>query len=178
MPKKFFQRYMPDPQRLREHKHLKLFGSWLHDPNLWHLNRRSVSGAVFIGLFIAFLPIPMQMLLAATAAILTHKNLPISVGLVWVTNPITMPPVFFFAYKLGSRLLGTPVRHTQFELSAQWLMAEMGAIWQPLLLGSVLLGLTSGLLGAGLVRLLWRLQVVAHFRRKREARASRQRKPA
>ena len=36
---------MPDHKLIREHKHLRIFGSMLHDPNLFHLNRRSVAGA-------------------------------------------------------------------------------------------------------------------------------------
>lgn len=171
MPRKLLKRYLPDPHRVREHRHLQRFGPLLHDPNLWHLNRRSVSGAVFIGLFVAFVPVPAQMLLAAALAILARKNLPISVSLVWVTNPVTMPPIFFFAYKLGSRILDTPVRQVGFEPSAGWLVSELGAVWQPFLLGSLILAIVAGLLGAGLVRLSWRLLVVGQFRRKRRGRA-------
>lgn len=173
MPRKFLKRYLPDSHRLRDHRHLQRFGPLLHDPNLWHLNRRSVSGAVFIGLFIAFVPVPAQMLLAAALAILARKNLPISVSLVWVTNPVTMPPIFFFAYKLGSRVLDTPVHRVGFEPSAGWLVSELGAVWQPFLVGSLILALVAGLLGAGLARLSWRLLVMGQFRRKRQARTPR-----
>ncbi len=175
MPKNFFKRYVPDHRRVREHKHLQVFGDLLHDPNLWHLNRRSVSGAVFIGLFMAFVPVPFQMVLGAAAAILWRKNLPISVGLVWITNPITMPPVFYFAYKLGSWILHRPLHPLHFELSFRWLVTELGAIWEPFLLGCFVLGTLSGLLGAAVVRTLWRLQVMNHFRRKKQQRARRER---
>lgn len=170
MPRKFLKRYVPDPHHVRDHRRLKVFGTLLHDPNIWHLNRRSVSGAVFIGLFVAFVPVPAQMLLAATLAILARKNLPISVGLVWVTNPLTMPAIFFVAYKLGSLILDTPVRDVGNEPAAGWLVIEWGAVWQPFLIGSLILAITAALLGAGLVRLLWRLQVVGQFRRKRQSR--------
>ncbi|MDH5777262.1 MAG: DUF2062 domain-containing protein, partial [Gammaproteobacteria bacterium] len=82
MPKKFIQRYMPDHDKIRQHPHLnKMFGTLLHDPNLLHLNRRSVSGAFFIGLFMAFVPMPFQMVPAAALAIYFRTNLPISIGL-------------------------------------------------------------------------------------------------
>ena len=46
------------------------------------------------------------MLLAALIAIWLKVNLPLSVALVWVSNPITMGPMFYFAYKLGALLMG------------------------------------------------------------------------
>ena len=51
MPKKFIKRYLPDPHSIKENRALKIFGSILHEPNLWHLNRKSASGAFGIGLF-------------------------------------------------------------------------------------------------------------------------------
>jgi len=53
MPKKFIKRFMPDHQQIRNHKTLnRVFGNLLHDPNLLHMNRRSVSGAFFVGLLL------------------------------------------------------------------------------------------------------------------------------
>jgi uncharacterized protein (DUF2062 family) len=112
-----------------KHRHLKILGPLIHDPNLLHLNRRSVSGAVSVGLFIAFIPVPFQMLLAAITSIFVRVNLPISVGLVWVSNPLTMPPLFYFAYKLGAWILHAPPQHFTFELSFDWLSQSLGMIW-------------------------------------------------
>jgi len=52
----------------------------IHDPNLFHINRHSLSAGVFVGLFIAFLPIPGQVLVAAFMAWKLRCNLPIAVG--------------------------------------------------------------------------------------------------
>ena len=51
MPKRIFRKYLPKPDRLREHKALSFLGEVLSDPNLWHINRRSLAGAAFIGVF-------------------------------------------------------------------------------------------------------------------------------
>ena len=58
MPKKFFRRFLPDSDTVRASKYLAWCGSWLHHPNLWHLNRHSVAGGVAIGLFAGLVPGP------------------------------------------------------------------------------------------------------------------------
>lgn len=170
MPKKIIKRFMPDHHQVRNHKHLKMFGRLIHDPNLWHLNRRSASGAVAVGLFMAFVPVPFQMVLAAAGSIIARVNLPIAVALVWLTNPLTMPPVYYVTYKFGSWLMGRPAPDTEFELSYEWFANELEAIWQPFLLGSLMVGAISALLGFFLIRGLWRLRVVRHLRKKRDGR--------
>lgn len=165
MPRKFIRKYMPDHEKIRNHVHLnRLFGNLLHDPNLLHLNRRSVSSAFAVGLFIAFVPIPFQMVLAAAVAILVRCNLPIAVTLVWITNPFTMAPIFFFCYKVGTWFLEAPIRQIQFSPSWEWFSTELGILWQPLLLGCFVVGLISAVLGYGLVRLLWRLHLLGRIR--------------
>ena len=115
MPRRFFKRYMPHPDRLKAHKSLRFLGTLTHDPNLLHLNRHSVSRAMAIGLFWAMIPMPLQMLVAALCAVPARANLPIAVGLVWLTNPLTMPPVFYCNYKVGAWLMDTPVSRCRWN---------------------------------------------------------------
>ncbi len=174
MPKKLIKRLMPDHRIIREHKRLRFLGSLLHDPNLWHFNRRSASGAFAVGLFMAWVPVPFQMLLAAVGAIIFRVNLPLSVALVWVSNPLTMPPLFYFAYLVGAWMLGDHgVSHIAFELSYEWLATELGAIWQPFLLGCFIMGVSSSLLGFLTIRGLWRLHLVRHYRERKLRRQQR-----
>ncbi|MCF6336796.1 MAG: DUF2062 domain-containing protein [Gammaproteobacteria bacterium] len=175
MPKRFIKRFMPNQQKIRDHKHLQFLGVLLHDPNIFHLNRRSVSGAFSVGLFMAFVPIPLQMIFAAIGAIVLRVNLPISVALVWITNPLTIPPIYYFTYKVGTWILQTPVRDIQFELSTHWLMGELGLIWQPLLLGCLVTSTVLALLGNLAIRLFWRLYVSQSWRKRRQDRAERKR---
>jgi uncharacterized protein len=165
--KNLIRRHMPDHHRVRNHRFLRFFGTLLHDPNLWHLNRRSAAGGASIGLFMAFVPVPFQMVLAAAVAIPMRVNLPISIGLVWVTNPLTMPALYYASYKVGTWLLGAREVRFRFEPSLDWLMTEMVIIWKPFLLGCFVLGTLSAIAGYTLVRLLWRLHVVRHVRDKR-----------
>lgn len=170
LPKKLIKRWMPEHHKIREHRHLRFFGTLLHDPNLWHLNRRSVAGAIGVGLFLAWMPMPFQMVAAAAIAILVRVNLPLSVVTVWISNPVTMGPMYYLAYKWGSWMLGWQPRHFNFDWSLDWFVHEASQIWQPLLLGCVVAGTLSALLGFTVMRLLWRWHLVQHLRRRREQR--------
>jgi len=136
----------------------------LHNPALWHLNRHSVAGAFFVGLMIAFAPVPFQMLLAASLAIILRVNIPISVALVWLTNPFTMPPLFYFAYKVGQWVLSVPEHDFHFEISWNWLLHGLNHVWQPFLLGCFILGSLTGVVGYLFVRFAWRGYVLYKWR--------------
>jgi len=136
----FFKRFMPKRQQIQEYQHLQVLGAILHDPNIFHLTRRSAAGGVAVGLFLAFIPLPGQMLLAVLLALLLRVNMPLAIVCVWLSNPLTIAPLFFFAYKTGGWLLGEPVQNIQFAPSFSWLAETFTDIWQPLLLGSVSLG--------------------------------------
>ena len=170
MPRRLFKRYMPDPTRIREHKHLRFFGPLLHDPNLWHLNRHSVARAMAVGLFAALMPMPLQMLLAAFLAILVRGNMPIAVSLVWLTNPLTIPPIFYCAYQLGAWLLHVPPRSLPDELTWAWISGQLSTLWQPLLLGSLVLGVALGALGYYLTMSYWRWWVARQWKRRQARR--------
>jgi len=173
MPKKTIKRLMPDPQKIKEHKHLRYLGSRLHDASLWHLNRRSASGAFAVGLFFAWMPVPMQMLLAALFAVYFRVNLPLSVVLVWISNPITMPPMFYGAYLLGTSLIGAQKQKFSFEISIQWLIDSISTIGPPFLLGCLIFGLLSSIVGYGTIRLLWRLSVLKELKQRKMRRSRR-----
>lgn len=170
MSRRFFMRYLPPPQHLKEHKHLRHLGERLTTPNLWYLNRRSVAVAVSIGLFISFIPLPGHMLMAAVAAIWLRVNLPVSVLMVWFNNPLTMGPIYFFNYKVGTWLLGGPVHEMEFEATWQWLQTKFLTIWQPLLLGSLVMGLTVGVAGSLLTLGLWRIGVWRRWKDRKKQR--------
>lgn len=171
MSRNLLKRFMPDPEKIRRHPSLRFFQHWLNDPNLWHLNRYSVSAAVFIGLLIAFVPLPVHILLCTLVAIWWRANLPIALGVIWISNPFTIPPQFYMAYKIGAWLLNQPSRQFAFELSLPWLRAELGFLWQPLLLGCAVCGFGAAFTGAALVRIIWRVQVIARWRARQKLRA-------
>ncbi|MBQ0783164.1 MAG: DUF2062 domain-containing protein [Amphritea sp.] len=167
MPRKLIKKYMPDEQKLKSNRYLSWLGSYIHDPNLWHLTRKSVSKAFFVGLFCAFLPLPSQMLIAAVVALFIRSNLPISISLVWVTNPLTIPPMFYFAYWIGTLMVGGDVQQVEFVMSIEWLTEELSHIWLPLLVGSLVCGIVSGALGYFLMQGFWVWQVNKSWRKRK-----------
>lgn len=172
MPKKFIRRLLPDHKSVVESRYLAVFGKLLHDPNLWHLNRRSASGAFGIGMFFAFWPVPFQMLFAAALAIPTRVNLPLSIATVWITNPFTMPPIFYAAYKVGSTVLGTDMGEFAFELSWDWVLNSLSTIGPAFLLGCAICSVIAGIAGYYSLNFFWRWSVVKSWQARQRSRQS------
>ncbi|TGN41444.1 DUF2062 domain-containing protein [Marinobacter confluentis] len=164
MPKKFMKRYLPTPERVRAIRSLHFLGDILHEPNLWHINRHSVARAFLIGIFFTFIPMPFQMLAAAFFAIWFNANLPLSVILVWISNPVTMPPIFYFNYKIGAVVLDRPLLDFEFQLSWTWLSGRLMDIGIPLYLGSLLVATICGCLAYLVIQYLWRRKVRKDWR--------------
>ena len=173
MPRQTLKSFLPSPAKMRRSGTLDPLGEWVYASNLWHLNRYSASMAFFVGLFLAFMPVPGQMFLAAAGAVLLRCNLPLSVGLVWVTNPLTVPAVFFIAYRVGALLIDVPVQDVQFALTIEWFQHGLLRVWKPLLVGCLLCGLFFGSLGYFVINVLWRLRVVKQWRKRARRRAAR-----
>ena len=113
------------------------------------------------------------MLLAALIAIVTRVNLPLSVALVWITNPITIPPMFYASYRLGAWILGIDATEMQVEITLDWLFANFFAISKPLVIGAFFCGLVSGSVGFTATYFIWRNRVMRQWRKRRRERSNR-----
>jgi uncharacterized protein (DUF2062 family) len=166
VPRKYFRKYLPDPETLRSSRWLAAFGGWARHPNLWHLNRRSVSGAVAIGLFAGLVPGPLQMLTALLFAVPLRKNVPVALLVTLYTNPFTIVPIYLVAYGYGRLLVGDGTPPPAAEMD--W--ASLVALGKPLAVGLVALGCTLALLGYLVVQIAWRLWVIGAWRARRRRR--------
>jgi len=164
MAKKILRKFLPHPDVIMHNRWIKLLGPRLQEPSLWHINRRSCSLAVAVGIFCAFIPVPFQMLIAATIAVYIRVNILIAVPTVWISNPLTMGPMFYACYLVGVEVLGIEPDDFHFELSFNWLMSELSDFWQPFLLGCLIVGVISSLLLFALVRVLWHLHILNHIK--------------
>ena len=177
MPRKFFRKYLPDPDEVLAKPWAAPFRPWLGHPNLWHLNRHSVPKAVAIGLFCGLIPGPFQMLGALLMAIPLRSNVPVAMFVTFYTNPLTIVPLYLIAYAYGSAILGYHGLDAQiapfewgWSLSAFW--QWMLSLGKPLGIGLVALALTLAVLGYFITELGWRLYIVKAWRRRAARRRS------
>jgi len=165
MPRKQFSRWIPSPQYIKRIPGLSRFGYLVDDANLFHINRHSTSKAVFIGLFVGMIPFPIgQIVLAAFLAIKVRSNLPLTVSLVWISNPLTIPFIYYAQYRLGCSILLIEPVLLSIELSWAWLEQNIALIGLPLLVGSLLSGLLLALCGYLGVLGLWRWHASQRWR--------------
>ena len=174
MSRKLFQRLAPSQAQLREMRSLRFLGHWIYEPNLWHINRQSTAMAFAIGLFCAMVPAPGQVFVAAFMAVRLRANLPLSVSLIFVTNPLTMPVIYYAAYELGATLLDRSMQSIEFEISWSWLSQRLGDIWQPFLLGCFVIGACASVISYFVINLLWRWRVVSAWQERAKRRRNKQ----
>jgi uncharacterized protein (DUF2062 family) len=182
MPRKFFRKYLPNPESIRQNRHVARFGTLLLHPNLWHLNRRSVSGGVAAGMFAGLVPgsNPVQFAVAALLAIVFRVNLPVSAVVTLYTNPLTIVPLYVIAYEIGALFFAVDKAALSHAPEFDWwhLGASIQAFFEwvltlgkPLALGLVVLAVGLAIASYVFVQLTWRAYVVFAWRRRRLARS-------
>jgi uncharacterized protein (DUF2062 family) len=171
MPRRIFKKFAFKRHDVAQQWFMTPFRHMLHDPRLWGAQRRRVVPAFALGLFIAFMPFPGHTLMAILMALALRINIPVAAISTWVSNPATMGPMYYLAYKLGSLLLDTDEKQFGFEMSFDWVAHTFVTIWQPMLLGCVLLGAAAAITGYVTLNVVWRISVANYKLRKRKQRS-------
>ncbi|SDP21278.1 DUF2062 domain-containing protein [Desulforhopalus singaporensis] len=126
---------------------------------------RAIAGGLGVGMFVAFTPtVGIQLILVVILATMLNVNRAASLIPVWITNPITIAPIYTFNYWLGLKFLSGPplsevsglfidIGRTMARLEFWNIKEQFMAVVQmsreillPLLLGSIVLGTILGLL--------------------------------
>ncbi len=162
MPRRFFKRISPKYKDIKEAWYLRPFQALIHDPALWATHRKAVVPAVTLGIFVAFVPLPIHPLLAAGGAILLRVNLPVALVAVWINNPLTIAPIYYSGYVLGSFLLGQPATET-----TDWQILIVEGLW-PMAAGLACMGSLFALLAYFGLNAFWRWSILMRFRRRRK----------
>ncbi|MCV2370177.1 DUF2062 domain-containing protein [Roseateles oligotrophus] len=160
------RRILPHPDTLAQTKGLKWLGHYLAPrPWLWVAHRRRVALGVAVGLAVGVIPLPTQMVLAAVLAIACRANVAAAIAATWLTNPLTLVPIWSLAIALGRFASGHhgPIA-TPEMLAIEWqqpgtwaasLWTWVQALGEPLLIGLPLAGLVLGALAYLVVYFGW-----------------------
>jgi len=179
MPRKFFRKYLPSHESVRNNRHIARFGGFLRHPNLWHLNRHSVAGGVAVGMFSGLVPGPLQMLTAALLAVPLRVNLPVALATTLYTNPFTIGPLYVLAYLIGRLMidgdgtaLGPPpeLQWSRLGDSLDAFLTWILSMGMPLAVGLPALALMLAALGYACVQIAWRAYVIRAWRKRRQLR--------
>ncbi len=126
-------------------------------PEYLSTNRKMVARAVFLGIFIAFIPMPMQMLLVLAFIPFFKFNVPIALAMCWLSNPFTMPPMYYMEYLTGAYLIGSEIEPVQMTLD--WFSENIDDIFIPLYVGTFFFSAIGASLGFWAVNHFWKSSV-------------------
>jgi uncharacterized protein (DUF2062 family) len=173
-----FRRYTPTAESLRQSRWVGWLGPRAREPQAWRFDRRRVARGVAIGAFTAILLPVGQLLPAGVAALMLRASPLAAVCTTFISNPLTIGPIYYAAYKLGALLLGLAGMRASAPQAAERAGEWLGNGWSmfvvhglPMLLGTILLALAAGAIGYFVTHGIWRRR--AHARRAR-TRALRQ----
>lgn len=159
------RRLLPEPEQLAGNRWLRWLGPRIFHPRLWHVSRRGVALGVAIGVFFGFLIPIAQIPVSAAVAVALRANLPTAVASTLVTNPVTFPPVYYAAWKVGGAILGeSPPAAATTDAAADaggWHAAWhfVSGVGRALVLGLALFAVAFGIGLYLLISLGWTLRV-------------------
>jgi uncharacterized protein (DUF2062 family) len=122
------------------------------------VNRKSIARGIFVGLFWGFIPMPMQMLAVLATTPFIKFNVPVAISMVWLSNPITMPFMYYMEYQTGNWILGRDGLDN-IELTLSWFSENWDNILVPLYVGTIPYSVFVSALVYFIVDKLWILSV-------------------
>src|SRR5450631_4684324 len=160
----------PERRTLEKLWCLKPFASLVVDRGCWTFRRTSVIRAFSLGLLIAFVPptpfLPLHLTLCTVLGILLRLNIPVLVATVFVSNPFTWFPQVAGSIWVGAKLMGLNLMPLLSQLSHRNLSAQISQLWEPLLLGALVLGISAAAFGYLLGQGVWRARALYRLRRR------------
>jgi uncharacterized protein (DUF2062 family) len=146
------------------------FIKWLRDLAGLDDPPHKIALGLALGIFVGFLPIMgIQMAVVLPIALLFRSNKVAAVAGVWITNPVTVIPIYFLDYLVG--VLFTPYEHLTwadfkgiFAGATMTRFLELGeSFLVPLFVGGAVIGLVAAFLTYFLFK-----RFVINYRKARE----------
>lgn len=158
-----YKRFLPKKSSLSQTQK-SWIGHKIHDPNLWRFSCQPVASGVAIGLFAAFIPLPIQMMFAIIFCALFRANIPIAISCTWITNPITFIPINYFIHDFGEYILN--IKHETIRLEPIVLDAGVENVYEslvnwanvlgkPFIVGLPIVAITVSITGYLLIITFW-----------------------
>ncbi|MEN4053552.1 MULTISPECIES: DUF2062 domain-containing protein [Sulfurimonas] len=156
-------------KKTSSHKKLRDFiKKYKIPPEYLSTNRKMITRGVLIGLFIAFIPMPMQMAAVLLFVPFVKFNVPIGLAMCWLSNPITMPPMYYMEYLTGSFFLG--IQPEPVEMTLKWFKDNLDDIFIPLYFGTAIYSVFGSISAYLAVNFLWKKSVERDRKRHRKER--------
>ena len=99
---RWIRRHIPTRDTVHRYRLLRPFAQHLTHASLWRMTRRSVPRGVALGLFVAVIIPVMHTAIAALLAIPARANVAVAAVFTLIINPLTIPPLYYAAYRIGS----------------------------------------------------------------------------
>src|SRR3954453_16121031 len=172
----WLRRHIPTRETIHRYRLLRPFAAHLGHSSLWRMTRRSVPRGVALGLFLAGIIPVMHTAIAAILAIPVRANVAVAAVFTLVVNPLTIPPLYYAAYRIGSWELhhdGTLVNPADAERFSSELSRLL--FWVHQASGSIAIGVLTIAIGSAIVgyvaaSLIWRFWSRSRSRQRRQAK--------
>jgi uncharacterized protein (DUF2062 family) len=128
-------------------------------------NRKAITRGISIGAFWALIPMPMQMAGVMAVTPFVKFNVPLAIAVVWLSNPITYPPMFYIEYLTGNLLLGRE-SIPNIELTMEWFKANWDLIATSMYTGAFFYATIVNFLMYHVLNWLWIRSVRKHQAKK------------
>lgn len=185
-------RWMPRKATLHRYPVLRRFQKEaMERAYIWSFRVNAAVPALYAGTILALLPLyGVQLILSVWLAFILRANLPILAGLQFITNPLTVLPIYYASFQIGRQVLNliqipTP-QLSMAEMKTLLKLNDLAAVmdnlayvskvWLTTSLGSVILGTFLAAMAATAYKMGAREVTASYIRlrdlqRRRQARA-------
>jgi uncharacterized protein (DUF2062 family) len=161
----------PARQKLEKLWYLRPFTALVVRRGCWSFTRNRVVHGFSLGLLIAFVPptpfLPLHLTLCVLLGIMFRLNMPVLFATVFVSNPLTWFPQIAGSIWVGAKLMGLNLMPVLHDLTHRNFRLRLHELWEPLLLGALVLGLCAAALGYFAAQCIWRCRVLYRLNRRR-----------
>jgi uncharacterized protein (DUF2062 family) len=171
-------RHIPTRETVHHYKLLRPFAPHLTHASLWRMTRRSVPRGVALGLFVAVIFPVMHTVVAAVLAIPARANVAVAALFTLVVNPITIPPLYYAAYRIGSWELHhdaglvNPAAAERFSSELSRLLFWIHQASGPIAVGVLTIATAAAVLGYFVAALVWKSWSRSRWQQRRRMKPS------